>query len=276
MPGSRMPRLARALGLAICLPICSLGQNAPASIPAPLKLDEILTKMAAREEARLANLEFYTSIRQYKLENIRFGATAGLEVRMRYKRPGVKTFELLSGSGSSVLRSRVLERMIKAELEAAQPSIHGSTQITPDNYRFKLAGMEDRNGRPCYLLEAVPIVATKFLFRGKVCVDAEEFAVARIEASPALNPSFWIRKTVFVHEYRKFGPHWLPVLNRSDTQARLFGRTAVSLAYNDYKINEVESSGDPRKGLGMITLDGAGGAADDWRPQPAADHANSN
>ncbi len=38
-----------------------------------------------------------------------------------------------------------------------------------------------------------PQTNNKLLFRGRIWVDAEDFAVVRIEAVPAKNPSFWTK-----------------------------------------------------------------------------------
>ena len=39
--------------------------------------------------------------------------------------------------------------------------------------------------------------------------------MCRIEAEPAKNPSFWIKKTDIHHEYVKVGDFWLPADNKS-------------------------------------------------------------
>jgi hypothetical protein len=43
----------------------------------------------------------------------------------------------------------------------------------------------------------------KFLYRGEICVNAEDFAVESIDAEPAKNPSFWIKKTRIEHRSGK-------------------------------------------------------------------------
>lgn len=53
-------------------------------------------------------------------------------------------------------------------------------------------------------------VPTKFLYRGRVWVNAKDFAVCRIEAEPAKNPSIWIKRTDIRHAYLKVGDFWLP------------------------------------------------------------------
>jgi hypothetical protein len=101
-----------------------------------------------------------------------------------------------------------------------------------------LTGSEEVDGRKSFILEATPKTKSKYLFQGKIWVDSENYGIARIEGSPAQNPSFWVRKTAFVHKYRRFGPFWLAVSNTSLTDALMFGKTDVSIEYSDYRINE--------------------------------------
>ena len=55
----------------------------------------------------------------------------------------------------------------------------------------------------------------KFLYRGEICVNAADFAVESIDAEPAKNPSFWIKKTRIEHRYQKIGQFWLPAFNQT-------------------------------------------------------------
>ena len=69
-------------------------------------------------------------------------------------------------------------------------------------------------------------------------MDAEDYAITRIEGSPAKNPSFWIKSVKIVHRYNKTGRFWLPVLNSSLAEARVFGPTDVMIEYSDYVVTE--------------------------------------
>jgi hypothetical protein len=170
--------------------------------------------------------------------------------------PGAKIFEVLSEGGSGVIRKSVLHKLIKTELEASQPDLRRATRIAAENYSFTLVGMGEQDSRRCYILQAVPKVATKYLLAGRLWVDAEDFAITRIEGSPAVKPSIWIRKTTFVHTYRKVGGFWLPASNSSESDVRIYGRTIVKVEYGDYKITTAGSAfpavisvGSPRGGI---------------------------
>jgi hypothetical protein len=83
-----------------------------------------------------------------------------------------------------------------------------------------------------------PRTGEKYLYRGKIWVDSKDFAVTRIEAEPAKNPSMWIKKTAVNHRYEKLSDFWLPAENRTDSWIRLGGHALLSIEYSEYKITE--------------------------------------
>jgi hypothetical protein len=202
--------------------------------PPPLDTTEILERMMRADNDRSAALAGYSGIRHYRFENKQTEKTAEMTVRMSCGSDGLKTFEVISESGSGFVRSHVLRKMIEAEREASQKGERKETRITPDNYEFRLIGGEVSDGRDSYVLEVTPKKPSKFSIRGRIWVDAEDFAIARVEGQPAKNPSFWIRSVHVVQRYARTGQFWLPALNHSVAQARIFGTTEVVIEYSDY------------------------------------------
>jgi hypothetical protein len=78
-------------------------------------------------------------------------------------------------------------------------------------------------------------------------VDAEDFAVARIEGAPAKNPSFWTKDTKIVQVYTKVGDFWLPESNRSTSAIRLGGQASFTIDYQNYQISAATALGTPDK-----------------------------
>ena len=87
-----------------------------------------------------------------------------------------------------------------------------------------------------YVLSVEPKTKDKFLYRGRIWVDAEDFAVARLEAQPGKSPSFWTKNSEIVQEYMKVSDFWLPARNRSITAIRLGGRAELTIQYSNYQI----------------------------------------
>jgi len=77
---------------------------------------------------------------------------------------------------------------------------------------------------------------SRHVYRGQVWVDGTDFAVTRIEAEPAENPSFWTKKSQIRQEYRKVEGFWLPLKNESVSYIRLGGRATLTIEYKDYSL----------------------------------------
>jgi len=208
----------------------------------PQSTDEIVAKMLARDDERQATLHGYTGIRRYVLENERHHKRAEMLVRMICRQDGSKTFEVLSEDGWGGARKHVFPRLLEGEIEAARPGVRAQSQITPDNYAFEMIGTEWLRGRRAYVLAIEPKTSNKYLSRGRIWVDAEDYAIVRIEGMPAKSPSFWIKSVHFVHEYGKTGFFWFPVLDRSVTDVRIFGSTEMTIEYFDYLPNDAPDS----------------------------------
>jgi hypothetical protein len=192
--------------------------------------------MQRHNQARTDKLKHLKSLRHYQVEYKGFSTTisAGMEVDYNYDASSGKSFRIVSQSGSKFLCDRVLKRAVESEKEASQDK--GATALTPANYRFHLAGSENLGGRPAYILDVEPLVASKFLYRGKIWVDAADFALMKIEATPARNPSFWIARTLIQQSFAKTGDFWLPERNRSETKVRIGGTAVLTIDYGTYQI----------------------------------------
>jgi len=81
-----------------------------------------------------------------------------------------------------------------------------------------------------------PKSRNKNVYRGKVWVDGIDFAVTQIEVEPAQNPSFWTKKSMIHHEYKKVGAFWLPAHNESVSYIRLGGGATLTIEYKDYRV----------------------------------------
>jgi hypothetical protein len=152
-----------------------------------------------------------------------------------------KTFRIVSLTGSNLLCNKVLKRAIESEKEAAQDK--RSTALTTDNYRFQLAGSESLDGRPAYILDVEPLTPSKFLYRGKVWVDAADFMVVKMETEPAKNPSFWISRALIHYTGAQTDGFWLPHEVRSETKVRIGGTAVMTIDYGSYQVEPNASHG---------------------------------
>ncbi len=203
--------------------------------PAPLPTaEEIVARMAANDLQRQASMNGYSGMRRYVFENHDFHKHAEMLVQVQGDGDGTKHFDVVSEEGWNAANKHVLRKMVESEAETSRPEARSHTRLNFDNYDFKVIGMEPVTDRTAYVLEISPKRKDKYLFRGRIWVDADDYALVRAEGNPARNPSFWTKTTHFVQTYQKSGPLWFPLSTQSVTQARIFGTTNVNIEYFDY------------------------------------------
>jgi len=202
---------------------------------------QIVEQMQHHNQFRMDGLKHYQALRHYQVEYHGFSTTlAGkMDVQVDYDAATGKSFQIVSQSGSKFLCDKVLKRAVDSEKEASQDK--GATALTPANYKFSLVGNENLDGRPAYIMNVEPVTESKFLYRGKIWVDAADFAVAKIEAQPAKNPSFWIARTLIRHTNARTDGLWLPQQNRSETKVRIGGTAVLTIDYGAYRIAPIAS-----------------------------------
>ncbi|MGO9403410.1 MAG: hypothetical protein ACLPVW_08060 [Terriglobales bacterium] len=161
---------------------------------------------------------------------------AEMAVNVTYHAPDVKQFSIVSEKGSKFIIDHVFKRLLEGEKEAANEENRRRTALSRENYNFSLVGYEGSPEGGRYVFDLVPKTKNKFLYHGRIWVDAKDFAVVRIEGEPGKNPSFWIKKTAIAHQYVKVNEFWLPAENHTESIIRLGGRAILSIEYRDYKI----------------------------------------
>jgi hypothetical protein len=222
-------------------------QGPPAIVAEPqLTLSQVVENLVQKNAERAKALESYRGKRIYKIDYKGFPSALRGEmiVEMTYTTPAKKDFKILSESGSKWIVKRVLKRLIDGEKEAQEAATRKSVELTTQNYNFTSLERQTDAGGCGYVLGIQPKVPNKFLYRGRIWVNDQDFAVCRIEAEPSKNPSIWITKTEIRHNYQKFQDFWLPVENRSVSSLRLGGRATLTITYQEYEIIAVHPAKD--------------------------------
>jgi len=216
----------------------------PSITTAPLSVDEVVNNLVRKDEERAKALRHYECTRIYRLSYRGFPGDrdAEMTVAATYDSPSAKTFKVISQTGSKLVIERVFKRLLESEKEAAEPEMHARTLLNRDNYDMALIGFESTDQGSQYVLAVSPKVRSKYVYRGKVWVDGTDFAVTRIDAEPAQNPSFWTKKSEIQHDYMKVGNFWLPRRNESVSYIRLGGRATLTIDYNDYRVSDSRGS----------------------------------
>ena len=241
----------RGRGLLVLAAIC-LSVAAPAfpqitkpSPPPALTAAQIVDQMQLYNQRRIAQFRHYHSVRHYQVEYKGFSANIHAEMVVEADSDAVsgKTFRIVSQSGPKLLCEKVLKRAVDSEKEASRDK--NSTALTPANYRFQLLGTDNLAGRPAYILHVDPITPSKFLYRGKIWIDAADFALAKADVEPSKSPSFWISRTFIHFTHAKTGDFWLPQQTSSETHVRIGGVATLTISYGTYQVAPADSPSSP-------------------------------
>lgn len=225
-----------------------LAQQAIAPLHPPMSTEKIVENLVRKNLERSHALTAYQGVRTYRLEYRGFLGlrTAEMVVDVKYQSPGTKEFTVRSATGSKLIIEKVFKRLLESEKEALSEGNQARVALNNDNYIFAFERYEDTPKGGQYVLSVKPRTKNKFLYSGKIWINAEDFAVMRIEGEPAKNPSFWTKETKIEQVYTKVGDFWLPSSNRSTSSIRFGGKASFSIEYKDYLV----TSADPLAKLG--------------------------
>lgn len=214
-------------------PLSASPQSSQQASAPPVAPDQIIRNLVEHNETRAADLKYFSSQRHYQVEfhGMGLSLSAQMHVQATYSPATGKTFRIIDESGSHILLDRVLKRLLTTEHE---DSLRHEATLSPQNYKFQFVSADRENGRDLYIFSVEPRVKKKLLYRGRIWIDAKDYAVVKIEAEPAENPSFWIKSTHIEQLYQNDGEFWLPQKNRSDSKIRFGGSAVLTIDYGTY------------------------------------------
>ena len=211
--------------------------------PPVLPANVVAAKLVATSARRSSQLRGFRATRDYHLQyrGLLGSREATMQVLAAYTAPDKYDYTVVSQSGSKLLINRVLLKLLDSEREALRN--RSQVDLSPANYDFDALGVESLDSAgPCYVLGVRPRKDNKFLYRGKIWVNAEDFAVVQMEGQPAKSPSFWIKDTDIDSNWQKVAGFWLSQHTRSVTHVRLGGTATLTIDYRDYEITDVGSN----------------------------------
>lgn len=199
--------------------------------------DEVVTRMIERNRLRNEHLQSYSAVRKYEIRNPDGRVSAEAIVRVDYRAPGKKTFHKVSEEGSWVVRRLVFDRLLQSEEETSSGQQRHDSAISDNNYQFTIIGEENLRTRRCFIVEAKAKRTDKYLFEGKLWIDAQDFGIAQISGHPAAKLSFWVTRADFVREFQRVEGFWLPRLDETTVELKIHGTRVFRIEHQQYVIN---------------------------------------
>jgi hypothetical protein len=212
--------------------------TAPVEPPPPdVGETQLFDQLLVHNQLRNAALLAYTEHRTYEISDTTGMVRAQESGEMRYHAPDQKTFVTTSEAGSIIVRRLALTPLIDSEIEAASEKQHRDSAITPANYKLEILGEQQVGPYRCFVVQANPKRADKYLFEGRVWIDTHDYAVVRIAGHPAKKLSFWIEQAEFVREYQKIEGFWLSKKDETFVKVRIYGQKVLTIDHENYTVS---------------------------------------
>ena len=200
-------------------------------------VETILTRMAQARAENRTRLRPYSVVRDYKLFGKERQTTkAEVLADVTFVPPDVKHYAIRQANGMG-LGEKIVRQMLDHETDIVKD--YGSTDLTSENYDFRVVREEQLNGQRCYVLEMLPKRKGKTLLRGQIWVDATTYQLRRTEGEPGKAPSWWLRDSRIVLIYGDVAGMWLQTASESTANVRFVGPHTMVSRDVEYKFNEL-------------------------------------
>lgn len=200
----------------------------------------ILKKVDAAVKARVDGIEGYTVTEHYAVfrDKDETHAVAEMTVKTTYKRETGKSYQILSESGSTLMRSLVLQTILDNEKHVNEPGVREGSWITTANYEMQVkpGGIQKVDGRDCVAIALTPRRKEPYLLLGTLWVDARNGEIVRIEGKGSKSSSVFTGETQMMRQYVDIDGFGEAIHARGVSDSFLFGPTVVTIDYKDYQI----------------------------------------
>jgi len=210
-----------------------------------LPLEQIVSRMVAHGQWQGQSLLGYKAMRRFQAANPRFGVASTMDVMTIFRQPESLESRVLKQEGPVLIQERVFDKILEAEKEDIHRKDQVEHGILPANYDFMLVGLDQYEGRKCYHLTISPKRKSRNLLNGSVWIDAEDFAVARIQGSPSKRLNSWTLRTEVDRQYGRVGKYWLTKKIDSASDLFIAGHSTLSITSSYSDIQENPLAADP-------------------------------
>lgn len=200
--------------------------------------EEIVAQMAQAQDENRTRFRPYRVTRDYNLfkGDNNNQPKPRLIAEISVVPPDSKKYTIENPDGS-LMEEKIVRKMLDGEVAFAKDS--RLSDITPENYDFRLNREDENSGRRCYVLDLIPKRKSKNLLRGSIWVDAQTYLPLRVEGEPTQNPSWWVTDARIVLLYSYVGPMWLQTSSEATANVRIIGRSTMIWRDVRYQMGEL-------------------------------------
>ncbi len=198
----------------------------------------IVRRIDAAVYARESDVAGYSVQEHYAIyRNGEANPSAEQTIRTVFRVGAGKDFTAISQSGSGLLRSAVIDKVLAGEKEMSQADTRDGVLVDSANYEITPEPVQAQmNGRQCVIVDLKPRRKSSHLFNGKAWVDAEDFMVVHLEGSPSQSVSFLAGETTVSRDYSRVEGFPMAFHAEAHSHSFLLGDTVLKIDYSGYQI----------------------------------------
>jgi len=203
-------------------------------------ISTVIRGVDASVENRLGRLTGYTATEHYAVFRGHGDPrqVADMVVKTTYRKETGKSYTVVSQSGSSFWRGEVLDRLLDNEKRMSQPANVKTALINSSNYEMTLdkTGEQNLGGRQCLVLDITPRRSSEYLFKGRLWVDARDYAIVQLKGTAGKSAFFLASAAEVSRQYSEVSD--LPMATHAEavSGSALLGQTVVKIDYSDYQL----------------------------------------
>jgi hypothetical protein len=239
----RRLRLARHLRVFLILPIAA---STVTFAQQPPDIATIVHGVDASVKNRIDHLAAYTVTEHYAVFRGKDETHPAAEmlVKTTYRKQTGKSYEIVSQSGSSIWRNEVLGTLLDNEKRMSRPGNVETALLNSTNYEMKLDAnpQEQLNGRDCLVLDINPRRGSQFLFKGKLWVDAQDYAIVQLRGTASKSAFFLASAADVTRQYDEISGLPMATHAQATSGSSLLGQTVVKIDYTNYQLDLVTGS----------------------------------
>jgi hypothetical protein len=236
MPEIRFMRNRKQIAWSILIFLASGVACASAQTESPVPTQNIIANMVQAGEYNHAHFRPYVVTVDYRLFGEQTVVPASQVIaELTFVPPYLKSYAIRHVTGTHIGET-IVRRVLEGQMAFAKDS--GSTDISQDNYDFRLLRVEDVNGHHCYVLELLPRRKAKNLLHGNIWVDAKTYLLRRVEGRPVKNSSWWLRDVRIALLFGYVREMWIQTSSESTVDVRIVGQYRLISQNVSYKIDQ--------------------------------------
>lgn len=149
-------------------------------------------------------------------------------------RDGKFRYEVVSESGSALIREHVLLKALETEQRTVNERVASAVELTPENYEFS----PDPAGRgPRMRIAMRARRSSPMLLNGFMTVTREDGDLLSVDGSLAAMPSWWTRRVDIARRYARINGVRVPVEMSSRADVRVVGESTFRMTFAYQMIN---------------------------------------